>query len=251
MAEIIIDHTVPKIDVDDDEIEFKSSITIQAIMVFLLALFFGIVASAYILPRWLPNIANSFLGTSPKAYWFMSRGTGFVSLGLLWASMMFGIGITNKMARLWPGIPSSMAMHEYTGLLGLFFATFHGLILLGDKYSNYRLAQLLMPFGSTQYRPVWVALGQLGFYAWFIIVLTFYLRKHLGKKTWRVVHFFSFICYLGAVIHGLTSGTDAASTWALAFYWVTGGSFLFLLVYRVLTSRKKSAATTRTLPARG
>jgi len=90
MAEIIIDHTVPKIDVDDDEIEFKSSITIQAIMVFLLALFFGIVASAYILPRWLPNIANSFLGTSPKAYWFMSRGTGFVSLGLLWASIPAG-----------------------------------------------------------------------------------------------------------------------------------------------------------------
>jgi predicted ferric reductase len=251
MAAIILEQKKLQNDSVDDDIEFESSLSIQAVMIFLLALFFGIVASAYILPRWLPDIANSFLGASPKAYWFMSRGSGFVSLGLLWASMMFGVGITNKMARLWPGIPSSMAMHEYTGLLGLFFVTFHGLILLGDKYSNYRLAQLLMPFGSTQYRPTWVALGQLGFYAWILIVLTFYLRKHIGRKTWRVVHFFSFICYLGAVIHGLTSGTDAATTWAQVFYWITGGSFLFLLVYRILTSRKQVSANTRTFPSRG
>ncbi len=85
------------------------------------------------------------------------------------------------MARLWPGLPTAMAIHEYTGLLGLFFAGFHGLVLLGDKYSNYSLVQLLMPFGSVQYRPTWVALGQIGFYVWFLVMLTFYIRKSLGK----------------------------------------------------------------------
>ena len=110
--------------------------------------------------------------------------------------MMLGIGVTNKMARLWPGVPSAMAIHEYTGLLGWFFAGFHALILLGDQYSHYNLVQLLMPFGSVQYRPTWVGVGQLGFYAWFIIAVTFYIRKLIGKKTWRVIHYASFVCYL-------------------------------------------------------
>jgi len=220
------------------EMEYESGLSIQVFLVFVLAVFFGLIAAAYILPVWLPGIANSLTGSNPKAYWYLSRGAGFVALGLLWVSMMLGIGITNKLARLWPGIPPTMAIHEYTGLLGLFFAGFHALVLLGDKYSQYRLVQLLMPFGSLQYRPKWVALGQLGFYAWFIIAITFYIRRAIGRKTWRVIHYASFICYLGALIHGLMSGTDTAAIWAQDFYWITGGTLLFLLVYRILTSRK-------------
>jgi predicted ferric reductase len=191
MAEIAFDQKQD----DYDAMEVESSLSFQAIMVFLLAIFFGLVVAAYVLPLWLPGIAGSFTGSNPKAYWYLSRGSGFVALGLLWLSMMLGVGMTNKMARFWPGIPPAMAIHEYTGLLGLFFVGFHALVLLGDKYSNYQLAQLLMPFGSVQYRPTWVALGQLGFYAWFIIVLAFYIRRGIGKKTWRVIHIASFACY--------------------------------------------------------
>ena len=107
MAEIAFDQN----NLSKDEVEYESSLSIQAIMVFLLAVFFGLVAAAFILPRWLPGLASSFTGSNPKAYWYLSRGSGFVALGLLWASMMLGLGITNKMARLWPGIPPAMAIH--------------------------------------------------------------------------------------------------------------------------------------------
>lgn len=220
------------------ETEYDSSLTVQGFLVFVLAVFTGLVAAAYVLPFWLPGLASSFIGSNPKAYWYLSRGAGFVALGLLWISMLLGIGVTNKMARLWPGIPPAMAIHEYTGLLGWFFAGFHALILLGDKYSQYSLVQLLMPFGSVQYRPTWVALGQLGFYAWFIIAVTFYVRKAIGKKTWRVIHYASFVCYLVLLVHGLTSGTDTNMAWAQDFYWITGAGLLFVLIYRILTSGK-------------
>lgn len=223
---------------NNSETEYDSSLSIQAFLVFVLAVFTGLVAAAYVLPIWLPALANSFTGSTPKAFWYLSRGAGFVSLGLLWISMLLGIGVTNKMARLWPGIPPAMAIHEYTGLLGWFFAGFHALILLGDRYSHYTLVQLLMPFGSVQYRPTWVALGQLGFYAWFIIAVTFYVRKLIGKKTWRVIHYASFLCYLVLLVHGLTSGTDTNTTWAQDFYWITGAGLLFVLIYRILTSGK-------------
>jgi predicted ferric reductase len=232
--------------------EFESTLNFQSMLVLLLAVFFGLVAVAYILPIWLPGITESFMGTNPKAYWYLSRGSGFIALGLLWCSMVLGLGTTNKMARIWPGIPPAMAFHEYVGLLGLFFTGFHALILLGDTYSKYQLVQLLVPFGSYQYRPVWVGLGQLGFYAWFLIVLAFYIRKAIGKNTWRVIHMASFACYMAALIHGLMSGTDAGSTLALDFYWISGGGLLFMLVYRLLWSRKTTRApATSHRPAQG
>jgi predicted ferric reductase len=234
------------------EMEYESSLSVQALFIFLLAIFFGLVAAATILPIWLPGISDSFSGSNPKAFWYLSRATGFVALGMLWISMVLGIGITNKLARLWPGLPPAFAIHEYTSLLGLFFAGFHALILLGDKYSQYRLAQLLMPFGSLQYRPIWVGLGQLGFYAWLIIALTFYIRKAIGKKTWRAIHYASFACYLAALVHGLKSGTDAGAIWAQDFYWITGGALLFLLVYRILTSgRTAQSPAANRVPAQG
>ena len=65
-----------------------------------------------ILPAWLPNMSFSLAGNAPKAYWYLSRATAFVSLSLLWLSMALGLGITNKMARLWPGAPAAFALHE-------------------------------------------------------------------------------------------------------------------------------------------
>jgi hypothetical protein len=55
-----------------------------------------------------------------------------------------------------------------------------------------------------------------------------------------VVHIASFGCYLAALIHGLMSGTDTGAPWAVDFYWITGGCLLFMLIYRILTSRKKA-----------
>jgi uncharacterized membrane-anchored protein YitT (DUF2179 family) len=40
--------------------------------------------------------------------------------------------------------------------------------------------------------------------------------------------------YLLGIFHGLFSGTDAGSGWAQSYYWISAGSLLFLLTYRIL-----------------
>jgi len=37
-------------------------------------------------------------------------------------------------------------------------------------------------------------------------------------------------------VHGISSGTDSSLGWVQGFYWITGGSFLFLLTYRIVNS---------------
>jgi predicted ferric reductase len=223
----------------------KSSLTMGSLIGFLLAVALGTFGAVILQPSWVPALLRSLVGADPKAYWYLARGAGFVALGLLWTSMALGLLITNKIARSWPGAPAAFALHEYVSLLGIAFAIFHALILLGDHYINYKLAQILVPFGSVNYHPLWVGLGQIGLYVWTVVALSFYIRQRIGPKLWRLIHFASFFTFVVAVIHGLGSGTDASMPWAQNVYWALGGSFLFLTVYRIVAEmmpEKKPAA---------
>ncbi|MGA9397971.1 MAG: ferric reductase-like transmembrane domain-containing protein [Anaerolineaceae bacterium] len=212
----------------------KSSINFSSFILVMLAMAVGMLLAVVVLPLWAPNIAFSLIGTDPKAYWFLSRATGFVALGLLWLSMALGLGITNKLAQIWPGGPTAFALHEYTSLLGLAFVVFHALFLLGDHYINFSLLQLVVPFSTRAYQPFWVGLGQTGFYLGLIVTLSFYVRKQIGYKVWRSLHAVTFLSYAAALFHGLAIGTDIGAVWAQWFYWITGGSLLILFIYRVL-----------------
>jgi predicted ferric reductase len=160
--------------------------------------------------------------------------------------MAMGVMITNKLARIWPGGPFAFDLHEYATLLGLAFALFHALILMGDQYIHFNLMTVLVPFTSADYRPVWVGLGQLAFYTMAIVTLSFYVRKRITPRVWRQLHYLSFLTFLLALAHGIFGGTDSGSVWVRGLYWASGGVLLFLFVYRILASRfKLKPATTR------
>jgi len=216
--------------------EFESSLNIQTFLLFMVAIAVGLLVALVLLPSWMPNLAFSLGGQEPKAFWYLSRATAFVSLTLLWVSMALGLGISNKMARVWPGAPAAFALHEYVSLLGLAFALFHAVIILGDKYINFTLAQILIPFSTLDYKPFWVGLGQVGIYTWALVALSFYVRSTIGQKTWRLFHYLSFGMYFLALFHGLFSGTDSSAGWAQQYYWFSGASLLFLFFVRILTA---------------
>ena len=233
----------------------ESSVNLQSFGLFLLATFIGLLIAVLLLPILLPNMAFSLSGDAPKAYWYLSRATAFVSLSFLWLSMVLGLGITNKLARLWPGLPATFAIHEYVSLLGLAFALFHALVILGDHYIQFTLMQLIIPFSTVDYRPFWVGIGQVGFYLWTIVTLSFYIRPLIGQKTWRFLHYASFILYLLGLSHGIFSGTDTSTAWAQKYYWYSAGSLIFLTFMRFVGSIidalfpiKKQAPAQRSTP---
>ena len=201
-----------------------------------LAIIAGVLISTWLLPRVLPGLTTSISGEAPKVFWYLSRGSAMVAFVMLWASMALGLVITNRLARLWPGGPAAFDLHQYVSLLGIGFALFHATILIGDEYIQFDLFRVFTPFASQDYKPAWVGLGQVGFYLWVLLVGSFYIRKQLGTKTWRWIHFLSFLTFALVLVHGITSGTDSQTVWASAMYWAAGGSLLFLLYYRILVT---------------
>jgi predicted ferric reductase len=212
----------------------------HSLVLMLLAAVAGAMAALLVLPIWLPHASASLLEPEPTAYWYLSRASAMVAYVLLWLSMALGLGMTSRLARVWPGGPTAFDLHKHTSLLGLIFALFHALVLLGDHYINYSLIQVLVPFASAHYRPVWVGLGQLGLYLMALVGLSFYVRGVTGHRFWRLIHYLSFVVFLLALTHGLFSGTDSTALWARGIYWASGGSLLFLATYRVLSARLTS-----------
>ncbi len=220
---------IEKIEEVEPIIPFRTAIALLA------AIFIGTVFAALLVPLWLPGLAASLLGPQPMAYWDLARTSALVAYLLFSMSVILGLLVTNKMARLWPGGPAAVDLHQFTSLLGLAFAMFHGLILLGDQYIHLSFFQIAIPFAATPYRPVWVGLGQLAFYLLVPLTFSFYFRKRIGYKTWRSLHYMTFIAYAFATVHGMLAGTDATSPFFLLMYAGTGVIVAFLTLYRILT----------------
>jgi predicted ferric reductase len=212
-------------------------VSAQNVIIVILVIVAAVLFVLNLVPLWMPGLMYSLDASQPKIFWFISRGSAIAAYWILWLSMALGVVITNKMAKVWPGISPAYEVHQYTSLLGLGLGLFHALILMGDQYIHYNLLQVLVPFASLDYRPLWVGLGQIGFYIWGAVVLSFYVRKRIGQKTWRWIHYFSYASFLSVMVHGIYSGTDVSTVWAQGLYWFSGASLLFLTVYRILVSR--------------
>lgn len=172
--------------------------------------------------------------------WYLSRASAFAAYVLLWWSMVLGLTLTNRLARVWPGGPTVNDLHEHASLLGLVFGLLHALVLLGDSYIGYTLPQILIPFAGT-YAPLWVGLGQIGLYLMALVTMTFYMRRWIGRA-WRSIHYLSFAVFVLALLHGLFSGTDSNAAWAIWMYAGTGLSVLGLTIYRILKGRGAAPA---------
>jgi predicted ferric reductase len=194
----------------------------------------GLLLVFIVLPNILPGLAASIIGASPKAFWYLSRATAILSYFILWMSMMLGLAMTSQLASKGATRAAIFEIHKFTSLLGFFFAFFHALLLIGDQYLKFGLLNVFIPFASFAYRPLWVGLGQIAIYVWIFLVLSFYVRKLLTKKWWRIIHFASFATFLLALVHGITSGTDTGLLSMQSFYWVSGGLFIFLTIYRIM-----------------
>ena len=208
------------------------------------------VAVLVLRPQTVQDLWASLAGDAPKVFWYLSRASSFVSFGLIALSMLLGLAITNKAARVWPGGPTFVALHEHTALTGLVFGVLHAAFLLGDRYIGYSFFQLLVPFASGDYRPFWVGLGQIALWTLAPVTLSYYVRRAIGQRAWRLIHYANFGIFGLILVHSLLSGTDSGLTVVRLAYWGAFVAVASLTLYRVLFALIKNLTTpTRRPPA--
>lgn len=188
------------------------------------------------------NLSWLFAADSVQLWWYVTRAAGIIAYLLLWFSMVLGLAVTSKYLDQLLDRMFTYDFHEFISLLSIGFVLLHIVVLSLDRYLPYTAAQMLIPFLSP-YRPLWVGIGVIAFYVTLLVTITFYLKRRIGMRTFRVIHVLSLLGYLGATLHGLYAGTDAALPAMQLVYQGTGLTVLFLTVFwLVLVSLRKRTA---------
>jgi sulfoxide reductase heme-binding subunit YedZ len=167
-----------------------------------------------------------------QVLWFAARGAGAVSLLMLTASVCFGMVVVTRFQHAeWPKF-FNYEMHRRISLLSIVFLAVHILAAVFDPFAALGLGAALVPLASS-YRPIPVALGVIAVYLFVALIATSLLRKHIGQKTWRAVHWASYAMWPLAVMHGVTAGTDGTAIWMLALDAMCVAAFAACLSWRL------------------
>jgi methionine sulfoxide reductase heme-binding subunit len=151
----------------------------------------------------------------PSTYWYLTRATGAVALILLTLSVTVGVAAIGRVKTdRWPRFAID-GIHRTVSLLALAFLVIHIATAVLDSFAPIRLADAIIPFAGS-YRPLWLGLGAAGFDLLVAVMITSLLRARLGYRTWRAVHWLSYLAWPVALLHGLGTGSDVRLGWMLA-----------------------------------
>jgi sulfoxide reductase heme-binding subunit YedZ len=151
----------------------------------------------------------------PSTYWYLSRATGAVALVLLTLSVVLGIlgSLRFSAGPRWPRFAID-SLHRDTSLLVIVLLVLHVVTSVLDGFAPIKLTDAIIPF-ATPYRPLWMGLGALSFDLLIALVVTSLMRRRLGYRSWRAIHWLAYASWPVAVLHGLGTGSDQKSWWML------------------------------------
>jgi methionine sulfoxide reductase heme-binding subunit len=177
-----------------------------------------------------------------NATWYLMRATGAVSLILLTTVLVLGIATANRYRPGKRPVYVTAAVHRSVALLSIAFLAVHVVTALIDPYAMVGLAAVVVPFVAAGH-PLQVGLGALALDLLIALIGTSLLRKHVGVRTWRAVHWVAYLCWPVAFVHGLTMGTDTASLWMAAVDSTCLGAIGGAVAWRLLGPRATTRAT--------
>jgi sulfoxide reductase heme-binding subunit YedZ len=139
-----------------------------------------------------------------------SQITGLISLVLLTAVVMLGI-LVNRQGRL-PGLSAfaGLSLHRFTSLLAVGFLALHILTAVAEPLAGVGLAAAIIPFVAAD-KPFWLGLGTVSFDLMAALIVTSLLRRHIGRRCWRAVHWLAYACWPAALAHSIGSNPDMRS----------------------------------------
>jgi len=187
-----------------------------------------------------------------EALWALGRGMGVAALVSFTAAVV--LGIVTRSGRPLPGLPrfGVALVHRDVSLFATAFLAVHVVALLFDPYAQLTLLDTVVPFFG-DFRPFWQGLGTLALDLTIAIALTGMLRRHVGHRVFRVVHWGTYLLWPVALAHAIGNGTNGTDAWFLALAGVCTLAVVTSVAWRVSTrfvewdDRRLPRATARDL----
>jgi predicted ferric reductase len=157
---------------------------------------------------------SALAAAGPSAYWYLTRGSGVVSMLLLTLALALGVLDVQRVSTpTWPRFVVD-GLHRSVSLLAVVFLAVHVLTSVLDSFASIPLPDAFIPFVGS-YRPFWLGLGAVALDLLVAVTVTSLLRRRLGYRSWRAIHWLAYASWPVALLHGLGTGSDVRQAWML------------------------------------
>jgi sulfoxide reductase heme-binding subunit YedZ len=172
--------------------------------------------------------------TEQHSVHLVAASVGFISLGLLWLSVLWGTtlrvgwGLTRVRHQTLYGV------HQTLTLVGLTLGLVHALAQLAVPGGPVHLVDELIPFTNGR-DPLGVGLGVIALELLLALTGSVLIQRLLGYHRWRMLHMTAYVAFTLLCAHVLISGSDVRSPWvwgAVLLAWLS------TLVLRVATTQR-------------
>ena len=171
-------------------------------------------------------------------FWILARASGLLAYALLTSSVLAGLVLKARPFGAALQAATVTDLHRFLAMLGLGAVVAHAAALVLDSTVHIGIGSLLVP-GLAPYRPLWTGLGVLAAELMLIVYASFSLRKRIGARNWRRLHWATYLVFGLATAHGLAAGTDSSQRWALGLYGGAIGAVVAATAWRALVPPTK------------
>jgi methionine sulfoxide reductase heme-binding subunit len=175
--------------------------------------------------------------------WLIARAAGLVAFALLTLSVSLGLMMSTRLLK--PKRQKDLlGWHQTLIWMGLSMLVLHGGAILLDPVMRFGPTAVVIP-GAAPWRPITVAAGVVAGYLMLALALSFRVRRRIGQRRWRLLHYASFAAFFLALGHALHAGTDLTGATGLVFAAVALAPVLWLTFARILPRPERPAPPAR------
>jgi sulfoxide reductase heme-binding subunit YedZ len=184
------------------------------------------------------NVAAAVAGS--QGLWLVSRASGLALLVLFSTVMVLGVAARLGSApRRWPRFVAA-ELHRTLALFAVAFLALHVVTAILDPFVSIGWAATVLPFASG-YRTLAIGLGTLAVDLGGAVLITSLVRRRLGYRSWRAVHWLAYLAWPVAFAHSLTAGNDLGIWWVALVTWGSAAAVATAVAARLLQSIRHAA----------
>lgn len=142
--------------------------------------------------------------------WYTTRATGVVAMILFTLVVSLGTLVANRIGGTIVGRFELNELHRSVSIVAIVFLVIHILTTVLDSYVPTGLISVFVPMTSA-YRRIPIALGAVGLDLILAVWISSLLKVRIANQTWRFIHWFSWLGFTAALVHGFLAGTDTRS----------------------------------------
>lgn len=181
--------------------------------------------------------------------WIVARAAGMVAFALLALSTWLGLAMSTRILGT-RRQKSLLGWHRTLVWTGLSMLALHVVAVLLDPVLRFGVPAVLVPFAAP-WRTGAVAMGTLAGWLSLMLALSFRMRRWIGHRGWRRLHYASFAAFGLALLHGLYTGTDFTGIRGTMIAALALAPVLWLGFVRLLSPRPSAGPAARQMSVAG